>query len=230
MFLPNKNCTNVSVLPFCDWACRVHVDAPLCDGKQKVMGHHTVRNTWWWHRNIRRQEPTDGEQQGLPMPPLPGRQICHQDRGVIKMWWLKANVRSYVELSSAVREDHCHRCDSTKDRANGRDGEGTEDSQGSVTDHKKRPCWQVKVVKWWKAEDIFNVGMSLRHWESIMDEARVVTGWRLQHVNFKLHWSTLLAEGMGLLITVIAHQTKTEWSPVTRSLSPNGLPTSPRIQ
>lgn len=52
---------------------------------------------------------------------------------------------------------------------------------------------------------------------------QVVTGWRLQHINFKLQWSALMAEGTALLITVIVYQTKTEWLLVTRSLSPNSL-------
>lgn len=64
-----------------------------------------------------------------------------------------------------------------------------------------------------------------RHFECIM-----VTGWRLQHINYKLHWSTLMAEGILLLITVIVYQTKADWLLVTRSLSPNGLTSSPRTQ
>lgn len=52
---------------------------------------------------------------------------------------------------------------------------------------------------------------------------QVVTGWRLQHINFKLQWSALMAEGTALLITVIVYQTKTGWLLVTRSLSPNSL-------
>lgn len=36
------------------------------------------------------------------------------------MRWLKANVRRYGELSSAIREDYCHHLDFKKDRAKGK--------------------------------------------------------------------------------------------------------------
>lgn len=59
---------------------------------------------------------------------------------------------------------------------------------------------------------------------------RVAQVWRLQHVNFKLLFKTLTAEGTLLLITVIVYQSETEWLLVIGSRSPDSLPTSGRAQ
>ena len=111
--------------------------------------------------------------------------------GVIKMWWLKANVRSYVELSSAIREDYCHRLDLKTDG-----GERTaeqSDSEGGLRGeqwrgHNGKTSWMSECPL-----DILNVYVMKK-----LHACRVVTGWRLQHKDFKLHWSTLVAEGVTL--------------------------------
>lgn len=72
----------------------------------------------------------------------------------------------------------------------------------------------VKIVPKWKASDLdlLNVLQTFNMSDTIAEllAARAVTDWRLQHIDFKLHGSTLVAEGVTLLITVKVNQTKSE--------------------
>lgn len=70
------------------------------------------------------------------------------------MWLLKANVKHYVELSSAIRVDYCHRLDSKKDPVKRKDSKemmGEHDGE-----HTKGPP-DSKIVKEWRAKDIFDI-------------------------------------------------------------------------
>lgn len=86
----------------------------------------------------------------LPMPALKRRQenLLSVPGGVVKTWWLKANVRSYVVLSSAIREDYCRCLDFMKDRVKGKNCNKM-DSQGSMTETIRSGFrWQDTCQNW----------------------------------------------------------------------------------
>lgn len=144
------------------------------------------------------------------------------------MWWLKANVRSYVELSAAITDDYCFCLDFMKDRE--RNG-----AEMCAKIHKgvlKTALGNIHLSP--RTNYLFNgskISHNQNHWLIRKSHAaQLVIGWRQQHKKFKLHLSTFMVVGTVLLITVILNQRETDWLLVIRSSSPNGLPTKPRTQ
>lgn len=144
------------------WLC-VHV--LLCDAKRKVMEHHgpysnkesamggpgSLQSQRHYQRERERETESKRDCQRHRCLPtnLPSR------LRVVKLWWLKANVRSYEELSSAIREDYCHCLDSEKDRVKGK-------RSGAMAMAREIPTESIQKKKGLvdedlRAKDILNV-------------------------------------------------------------------------
>ena len=127
----------------------------------------TVLKTVWWDWDLSerhyKQRERESEQNSKCYCCLPTNLPSRPS--VVKMWWLKANVRSYVELSSAIRE-HLLPPSWLRERWGERKEEWGEARGASKHRERMRPYRGKKKVL-------------LRHFECWR-----VTGWRLQHINF----------------------------------------------